>query len=312
MKTDGSDQGTKKDQAKEKPKTIKERILTMTKAFEMALPKTITPERMLRVVMTALQKNSKLAECEPKSFFGAMLTALQLGLEPNTPLGHCYLIPRWDKKIKGYSCSFEMGYQGLLELAWRTKFYRRISARVVYKGDEFSFLYGKNHHLDHKPSWKSKEPIYVYADYELDNGGYDFTVWSWDAIIKHAEQYSESFDSDYSAWKENPEGMGKKTTLRSLLWYGPRSVELAEITTALNSDGKIIIANKVEENGKETVQLDAQYLGIEAPDQKSKDLMNEVQNSSKEKLKDSAIFSQDEAAHLEQQYQQGTTPPDFG
>ena len=47
----------------------------------------MTPERFSRIVLSALSTNPKLAETTPQSFLGAMMTAAQLGVEPNTPLG---------------------------------------------------------------------------------------------------------------------------------------------------------------------------------------------------------------------------------
>jgi len=338
MKLDGSDKNREPGTGEKKPKTIKQQILEMTKSFEMALPKTITPERMMRIVMTALQKSNHLAECEPRSFFGALLTALQLGLEPNTPLGHCYLIPRYNKKQQMYICSFEMGYQGMLELAYRTKMYHRISARVVYQGDKFSFEYGTNHHLNHVSTWQTDEPIFVYADYVLDNGGYDFSVWSWKAILRHAEEFSESFDSDFSPWKSSKtsmEEMAKKTVAKALLKYGPKSVEIAsDMVQALNSDGNAVFVQKNEEgNG---LQFDVQYPEIEAPNDDLK-VPGQQAPAAEKAAKDaaaqgeeegelvvvkpaakpqtaSALFNQDEDEALEEQYQRqsGVQPPDFG
>ncbi len=45
------------------------------------------PERFTRITLSALSTNAKLQETTPQSFLGAMMTAAQLGLEPNTPFG---------------------------------------------------------------------------------------------------------------------------------------------------------------------------------------------------------------------------------
>ncbi|WP_461246537.1 recombinase RecT [Treponema sp. R6D11] len=88
MKTDGSDA---KDKTKETSpeeqarKTLQHQIEKMAGQFENALPNKIGVERMMRIVMTAILNNPKLAQCEPNSFFGSLLQALQLGLEVNTP-----------------------------------------------------------------------------------------------------------------------------------------------------------------------------------------------------------------------------------
>jgi recombination protein RecT len=313
MKTDGSNQKTEtKTEEKEDEGTLKQQLLKFIKPLEMALPPGVTPERILRIAMTAIQVSKSLAACDSRSFMGSLLTAAQLGLEPNTPLGHCYLIPYWDKKKDCYVCNFQMGYQGMLELAYRSRLYKRISARVVYEGDTFSFSYGKDHHLNHIPKWKSQEPVFVYADYEIENGGYDFSVWSWAAIMKHAEEFSDSIDSKYSPWKSSQtskEEMAKKTVLKSLLKYGPRSIEIAaEMTKAISYDERIITANQVV-NGKES----AVTFEVQTPDpaEKKPESKKQADEKTGADLKESKLFTGEEGEDLEAQYQDGVEPPKF-
>jgi len=80
-------------------KTIQQYIKSMEGEIKRALPSVITPERFTRMVLSALSTNPKLAACTPKSFLGAMMSAAQLGLEPNTPLGQAYLIPYRNKGV---------------------------------------------------------------------------------------------------------------------------------------------------------------------------------------------------------------------
>lgn len=62
-------------------------ITNMIKALEpeiaRALPSVITPERFTRMALNALNNTPKLAECTQMSFLGALMSAAQLGLEPN-------------------------------------------------------------------------------------------------------------------------------------------------------------------------------------------------------------------------------------
>lgn len=219
--------------------------------FKMALPKTITVERMMRIAMTAVTMNPKLAICSQPSFFGSLLTAAQLGLEVNTPLGHAYLIPYNSKT--GIKCQFQIGYQGILELAYRSGKFKRIKAVVVHKGDDFRYTQGINPTLEHTPQ-DSGEPTYVYALYELLNGGYDFEVWTWERAMKHGKTYSKSFND--SPWKTNPEEMAKKTVLKSLLKYAPKAVELYDAVTV---DGGVINKKIIIENGNNEIINDINF-----------------------------------------------------
>lgn len=80
-------------------KTMQDYIKALAPEIKKALPSVITPERFTRMTLSALSVNPKLGACTPKSFLGAMMSAAQLGLEPNTPLGQAYLIPYRNKGV---------------------------------------------------------------------------------------------------------------------------------------------------------------------------------------------------------------------
>ena len=88
-------------------KTMQQYIKSMESEISKALPTVITPERFTRMVLSAISVNPKLAECSPKSFLGAMMTAAQLGVEPNTALGQAYLIPFKNHGVM--ECQFQLG-----------------------------------------------------------------------------------------------------------------------------------------------------------------------------------------------------------
>lgn len=226
MKADGTDAKQEQSQAPAKRDTIGAMIERMKPQIAKALPSSMTPERMARVVLTALRNNPKLQQCNPLSLMGAVMTSAQLGLEPNTPLGLCYLIPYKDE------ATFQMGYKGIIELAHRSGQYRRISAQAVDKADKFHYAYGLAADLVHVPSDQpTGEITHYYAVYELANGGRDFVVWSAEKVTAHAKKYSKSYTKADSAWQTAPEAMGKKTVLIDLLKFAPKSVEMAKAAT---------------------------------------------------------------------------------
>lgn len=199
---------------KRQPQTIQDYIKVYEKQVARALPKVITPERFTRMVTTAVTQTPKLAGCTPQSFVGAMLTAAQLGLEPNTPLGQAYLIPY------GNQCQFQIGYKGMIDLAHRSGEIKSIEAHIVYEKDEFDFEYGLDAKLRHKPTKGEKgDPVWVYAIYHQKDGGYGFEVMSWDECIAHGKRYSKTYKN--GPWQTNPEEMAKKTVLKKVLEYAP-------------------------------------------------------------------------------------------
>ena len=199
-------------------------IVDMVKALEpeirRALPTVLTPERFTRMALSAINNTPKLAECTPMSFIAALMNAAQLGLEPNTPLGQAYLIPYKNKGI--LECQFQLGYRGLIDLAYRNERMQSIEAQTVYDNDEFSYELGLHPSLIHRPAMDEPGEIRAfYAIFRLDNGGYRFNVMSKSGVDAYAMRYSKAFTSEFSPWKSNYEGMAKKTVIKQLLKYAP-------------------------------------------------------------------------------------------
>ncbi len=200
--------------------TMQQYIKQMEGEIKKALPSVITPERFTRIVLSALSTNPKLAETTPQSFLGAMMTAAQLGLEPNTPLGQAYLIPFWNSKNRCSECQFQLGYKGLIDLAYRSGDVSVIQAQVVYEHDDFSYSFGLNPELKHVPAKSDRgDPIAVYAMFRTKDDGYGFEVMSMDDIRAHAKKFSKAYGS--GPWQTNFEEMAKKTVLKRVLKYAP-------------------------------------------------------------------------------------------
>lgn len=201
-------------------KSMQQYIKSMEGEICKALPSVITPERFTRMVLSALSTTPQLALCTPKSFLGAMMNAAQLGLEPNTPLGQAYLIPYKNKGVD--EVQFQIGYKGLIDLAWRSGEISDIQAHVVYENDTFDCEYGLEPKLRHRPADKDRgAPIKVYAIFKTKSGGFGFEVMSIDDIKIHAAKYSKAYGSQYSPWQTNFEEMAKKTVLKRVLKYAP-------------------------------------------------------------------------------------------
>lgn len=201
-------------------KTMQSYIKTMEGEIKKALPSVITPERFTRMVLSALSTTPKLGACTPKSFLGAMMSAAQLGLEPNTPLGQAYLIPYKNKGVD--EVQFQIGYKGLIDLAYRSGEVSLVQAHIVYENDVFECEFGLEPKLVHKPADKDRgNPIKVYAMFKTKNEGYGFEVMSMDDVRRHAEKYSKAYNYGSSPWQTNFEEMAKKTVLKKVLKYAP-------------------------------------------------------------------------------------------
>ncbi len=240
-----------------KDTSLKGLIRAMEPQIKNALPTVMTPERFTRIVLTALSSNPKLGQCTPNSFLGAMMQAAQLGVEPNTPLGQAYLIPYRNKGT--LECQFQLGYKGLIDLAYRSGAVQSIQAHEVHENDEFEYSYGLDGTIRHKPALKDRGPVIAYYGvWKTKDGGYGYEVMSVDDVISVRNQYSKAADSKFSPWATNFDAMAKKTVLKRALKYAPLKTEFAR---ALSQDNtiKTTIAPDMADEPDET-----NYTDIEA------------------------------------------------
>lgn len=234
--------------------SMQQYIKQMESEIKKALPSVLTPERFTRIVLSALSSNTKLAETTPQSFLGAMMTAAQLGMEPNTPLGQAYLLPYWNGRNNCYECQFQLGYKGLLDLAYRSGDISVVQSQVVYENDEFSYSYGLEPELKHIPAKAERgDPTHVYAVFRTKSDGYGYEVASIEDIRTHAQRYSKSFGN--GPWQTNFEEMAKKTVLKRVLKYAPLKSEFVRklvqdetIKTSIDADMYMVEPVHIEED----------------------------------------------------------------
>lgn len=201
-------------------KTMQQYIKAMEGEIAKALPAVMTKERFTRMVLSAISVNPKLASCTKASFLGAMMNAAQLGLEPNTPLGQAYILPYQNKGAM--EAQFQIGFKGMIDLAYRSGEVELVQAHIVYENDKFECEYGLEPKLTHVPADKNRgEPVKVYAMFKTKSGGYGFEVMSMEDVREHAAKYSKAYNSSFSPWRTNFEEMAKKTVLKKVLKYAP-------------------------------------------------------------------------------------------
>jgi recombination protein RecT len=223
-------------------KTMQTYIKSMEGEIKKALPSVITPERFTRMVLSAISVNPQLGSCTPSSFLGAMMSAAQLGLEHNTPLGQAYILPYKNKGV--LEAQFQLGYKGLIDLAYRSGEVEVVQAHIVYENDEFTCEYGLEPKLTHVPADRERgNPIKVYAMFKTKSGGYGFEVMSIEDVKQHAQKYSKSYSSNYSPWTTNFEEMAKKTVLKKCLKYAPLK---SDFVRGVVQDGSI--KNEISED----------------------------------------------------------------
>lgn len=219
--------------ASKQPKGIRSLIKSMEGEIAKALPSVITPERFTRITLSALSTNPNLSKCSANSFLAAMMTAAQLGVEPNTPLGQAYLIPY--RNHGRLECQFQLGYKGLIDLAYRSGEVKMIQAHTVYENDDFTYELGLEPKLHHIPAKSDRgAPIFFYAVFHTKDDGYGFEVMSIEDVQTHAQKYSKSYEN--GPWQTNFEEMAKKTVLKRVLKYAPLK---SDFVRAISTDETI-------------------------------------------------------------------------
>lgn len=261
-----------------KPKvalTIKDRIQgdEFRKAVAHVLPKHLTPDRFVRIAIMAITRTPKLAECDQASFFGALMTLSQLGLEPDGRRAH--LIPFRNTKRNCMECQLIVDWKGLAELAMRSGMVSYLHADIVSEGDLFEYDMGRV--VKHVPwflrrdSAKPADPgevVAAYAFAEFKDQTRKAEVMS----IREVEGIrARSKASDSGPWVTDWSEMAKKTAFRRLSKWLPLSPEFRDavdkddeasgITTTVDDLQHAPVAVRIHEPAP-TFEIEAQA-GVE-------------------------------------------------
>ncbi len=201
-------------------------------ALAAVLPKHMHADRMLKIAMHALRTTPALNDCNVQSLMGAVVQCSQLGLEPNTVLGHAYLLPFQNRRENRKDVQLIIGYKGLIDLARRSGQIASIGAYPVHENDHFRLRYGTNPGIEHEPELGERgEIIGFYAVATFKGGGYQFEFMSRrevDAIRDASQGYMNAlrYNKDHP-WISHYEQMGRKTVIRRLSKFLPLSIEFA-------------------------------------------------------------------------------------
>ena len=217
-------------------------------------------------VLQIANNNALLSKADPLTLFNAAATAATLQLSINPSIGHAYIVP-----FKGQA-QLQVGYKGLIQLAWRSGQYRVIDAKPVFEGQYIVDNTFKGFHFD----WAAKKSDVVIgyaAHFELINGATQTVYMTVAEVNAHANRYSQTAQNGFGVWKDNRDEMALKTVLKKLMKWAPLSVEMQ---TAFVADQAVI---------KDLDTMDVAYVDNEPESQEDKvaereRLLSERQNGS--------------------------------
>jgi len=219
--------------------TIRDLVQAQQSAIEVQLAGTVNSGAFVRAAISEISKSPQLQQATPQSVLGSIMLAAQLKLEIGSALGQFYLTPRKDagKQI----CLPIIGYQGFIELAYRSGRIDAIETLLIREGDAFNYWADSSGGLqfDWKPVDHDETRSWVGAIGVAHIKGGGRPVWAYlprDKVLARRPRYWES-----GPWKTNEEEMARKTIVRAMAPYLPKSTEFARA---------VEVTREVEENGK--------------------------------------------------------------
>lgn len=210
--------------------------------FEEMMGKRAT--QFITSVLQIVNSNELLKNADAASIYNAAATAATLDLPLNNNLGFAYIVP-YKTKVKGENgnqdywvnvAQFQMGYKGFIQLAQRSGQFKTISSAAIYEGQ----IVSENPLTGYEFDFKVKgEKVIGYAAYFKLINGYEATLYmTIEDLHKHGTKFSQTFKKGFGLWKDDFDGMAKKTVLKLLLSkYAPLSVEMQK---AVVTDQSII------------------------------------------------------------------------
>lgn len=220
---------------------VRQMIDKQSSAFRTVLPKVVDPERFSRLVLNAVKSTPDLMQCfgtqqgQMTVLLSAMKAAM-IGLEPNTPLQHAWLLPRRNKGVM--ECELSIGYRGYLKLARRSGNIATIYAQEVRQHDEFEWWRGLDEdHLKFRPAPDDArgELTNAFAVARFTGGGYSFIVLDRTAVEKRramSDSWKNEKSRPYSPWVKWTDEQWRKTAVRALAPYMDLSADVAEALAA--------------------------------------------------------------------------------
>jgi recombination protein RecT len=198
----------------------------------LALPDGMTEDRFKSIVLNQVRINKQLLNVEPLTLVASVMLSAQLGLEPGPPMGLSWIIPRRNRGQ--LEASMQIGYRGLVQLAYRSGNVKRIEAHIVEEGDDFDYRFGVGGWaIDWKPLGEpGRDWTHVFCVAETVQGAEMVEIMTKAEVEAHRNRYSPQWDKGGSAWKSNEPEMARKVVTAKLCRQLPMSSEFRMATVA--------------------------------------------------------------------------------
>ena len=233
-----------------KPKSnmvvVCESVQAMTPKFAAALPAHIAPEKFVRTVLTTIQLNPDIADCDKGSIYNECIKAAADGLIID---GREAALVKYNvkKKVNGVdtwinAAKYMPMVAGLLKKARNSGEISSIVGRCVYANDKFTVIFGDDEKLTHEPCLEGEPGALrlAYMVAKLKDGTIVRHVMTRKQIEKRRDA-SKSKDS--GPWKTWEDDMWIKTVLRGGSKFLPASSDKSGFNELVERDDDLYALN---------------------------------------------------------------------
>lgn len=216
--------------------------------------------RFIASITSAVAVSPTIQACDAGTVLSAALLGEVLNLSPSPQLGHFYMVPYKQKEKRDRDgnvitpertvAQFQIGYKGMLQLAIRSGYYRKIVVLPIKEGELLHWNPMEEDIavslIEDEEKRENTPTVGYYAMFEYVGGSFrKIMYWSKAKMEQHADRYSQAFSlSAYhkilnneiperdmwkysSFWYKDFDGMACKTMLRQLLSkWGIMSIDL--------------------------------------------------------------------------------------
>lgn len=201
---------------------VRHQITAMAPQFKAALPAHVSPEKFVRVTMTAVQQNPDLLNADRRSLYGAAMRAAQQGLLPDGREGAIVTF--------GKQAQWMPMVAGIMKLVRNSGEISVWSVQAVYENDKFDYQLGDNEGITHKPALKDRgNLIGAYSIVTMKDGEKSREFMNVDEV-NAIRKRSRSGNS--GPWQTDFAEMSKKTVVRRHAKRLPMSTDLDEVLRA--------------------------------------------------------------------------------
>lgn len=198
--------------------------------------------KFLGAVVYSFSTLPKLATCTQESIVSAFMKCAELDIFPSNVSGQAYILPydknvkQGEKWIKVPEAQFQLGYQGLVTLFYRSGA-KSIRSEIVREIDVVQGRYEEvNGIITHRPDTfnpeRHKSPaVGAYVIVDLPTGGSVSKAMGKEEILAIRDKFSKGKDTATSPWKQENDPqlwMWKKTVLKQLAKLVPKNERIMQ------------------------------------------------------------------------------------